>query len=136
MHLTRVTLLADQFPTEEGYPFSLPVFQETNGITFHSPVTFFIGENGTGKSTLLEALAHKCGIHIWRGMERKRFEVNPYEEALQRFIAVEWSDGVVPGSFVFTGFPLKTEKICKIVKKFSCIVFLSMLYYCPLPYKR
>ncbi len=99
MHLTRVTLLADQFPTEEGYPFNLAIFRETNGITFHSPVTFFIGENGTGKSTLLEALAHKCGIHIWRGMERKRFEVNRYEEALHRFIAAEWSDGVVPGSF-------------------------------------
>lgn len=103
MHLTRVTLLADQFPTKEGYPFNLAIFQKTNGITFRSPVTFFIGENGTGKSTLLEALAHKCGIHIWSGMERKRFEMNPYEEALYRFIAVEWTDGVVPGSFFSSG---------------------------------
>ena len=64
MHLTRVTLLAEQFPTDERYPFNLAVLRETRGITFHSPVTFFVGENGTGKSTLLEALAHKCGIHI------------------------------------------------------------------------
>ena len=103
MHLTRVTLLSDQFPTKEGYPFNLDIFQRTNGITFHSPVTFFIGENGTGKSTLLEALSHTCGIHIWSGMERKRFEMNPYEEALYRFIAVEWTDGVVPGSFFSSG---------------------------------
>lgn len=103
MHVKRVTLLADQFPTKEGYPFNLAIFRETNGITFRSPVTFFIGENGTGKSTLLEALAHTCGIHIWSGIERKRFEINPYEEALYGFIAVEWTDGVVPGSFFSSG---------------------------------
>jgi predicted ATPase len=103
MHLTRITLLADQFPTDERYPFNLAVLRETRGISLHSPVTFFIGENGTGKSTLLEAIAHKCGIYIWRGMERKRFEANPYEEALHRFIAVEWTDGVVPGSFFSSG---------------------------------
>ena len=103
MHLTRVTLLADQFPTKDRYPFNLAVFQRTNSIAFHSPVTFFIGENGTGKSTLLEALAHKCGIHIWSGMERKRFEMNPYEEVLYRFITVEWTDGAVPGSFFSSG---------------------------------
>jgi predicted ATPase len=103
MHVKRVTLLADQFPTKKSYPFNLPVFRETKGVTFRSPVTFFIGENGTGKSTLLEALAHKCGIHIWSGMERKRFEANPYEEALHRFIAVEWTDGAVPGSFFSSG---------------------------------
>jgi predicted ATPase len=62
-------------------------------------VTFFIGENGTGKSTLLEALAHRCGIHIWRDIGRTHFEINPYEEDLCKFIAVEWADGPVPGSY-------------------------------------
>jgi len=103
MHLTRLTLLADQFPTEKRYPFHLAVLREMRGISFHSPVTFFIGENGTGKSTLLEAMARKCGIHIWRGIERKRFEANPYEDALHWFIQVEWTDGMVPGSFFSSG---------------------------------
>jgi len=99
MHLTNVRLLADYFPTEKRYPFNLAVFRETKNLAFTSPVTFFIGENGTGKSTLLEALAHKCGIHIWKVVNKKRYEENPYEEMLYRFIAVEWTDGVVPGSF-------------------------------------
>jgi predicted ATPase len=103
MHITRLTFLADQFPTEKHYPFHLAVFRKTKGIAFRSPVTFFIGENGTGKSTLLEAMAHKCGIHIWRGIERRRFEANPYEDALHRFIEVEWTDGMVPGSFFSSG---------------------------------
>jgi len=103
MHITHLTFLADQFPTEKHYPFHLAVFRETKGIAFRSPVTFFIGENGTGKSTLLEAVAHTCGIHIWRGIERKRFEANPYEETLHQFIEVQWTDGAVPGSFFSSG---------------------------------
>jgi predicted ATPase len=58
-----------------------------------------VGENGTGKSTLLQAIARKSRIHIWHDTERTRFESNPYEEALHRTIALEWADAVVPGSF-------------------------------------
>jgi len=99
MHLKSVTIDTENCPTKEQYPFTIPLLQQTKDITFASPVTFFVGENGTGKSTVLEALAHKCGVYIWRGMERKRFERNPYEADLYKFIALEWVDGIVPGSF-------------------------------------
>jgi len=99
MHLTRVTLLTDEFPTIDNYPFSLDIYQKTKQIAFNASVTFFIGENGTGKSTLLEAIAHRSGFHIWRGLDRSRFEVNPYEDDLYRFIRLEWINGMVPGSF-------------------------------------
>jgi predicted ATPase len=75
------------------------VLQQTQSIRFSSPVTFFIGENGSGKSTLLEALAHRCKIYIWRGIERTRCENNPFEEQFYLYIEVEWTDGLVPGSF-------------------------------------
>ena len=99
MHLRRVRLFADKYPTTDRYPFNQSIFNQTKDIEFNAPVTFFVGENGTGKSTLLEAIAHKCGIHIWRGIERTRYEVNPYEEQLYRYIGVEWTNGKVPGSF-------------------------------------
>lgn len=99
MHLTRVTLLTDEFPTIDNYPFSLDLYQKTKQIAFKAPLTFFIGENGTGKSTLLEAIAHRSGFHIWRGLDRSRFEVNPYEDDLYRFIRLEWTNGIAPGSF-------------------------------------
>ena len=98
MHLKNVTLYPDKYPTRESYPFNLPVFHRTERITFETPVTMFVGENGTGKSTLLEALAHACGIHIWRD-DGVRFEANPYRDKLRDYIAVEWANGRVPGSF-------------------------------------
>jgi len=92
-------LHSERFPTDEKYPFNLPIFHRTSGLVFETPVTMFIGENGTGKSTLLEAIAHRCGITIWRGPSRGRFDKNPYEEDFFRYLHVEWSDGMVPGSF-------------------------------------
>jgi predicted ATPase len=99
MHLKKISLLSDQYPTRDHYPFNLPLFHETEEIPFHEPVTFFVGENGTGKSTLLEAIAHRCGIHIWRDAEKKRAHVNPFEKTFYRYISVEWADGHVPGAF-------------------------------------
>ncbi|MDB4444222.1 AAA family ATPase [bacterium] len=99
MHLKKVILLSEKYPTTTHYPFNQTVFQKTGSVAFCSPVTFFQGENGSGKTTLLEALAYKCGIHIWRRSEGTRFEFNPYEKALHRFISIEWADGFVPGSF-------------------------------------
>ena len=99
MHLNNVSFLSDDYPTLKNYPFSLDLFNNTQKIAFQSPITFFIGENGSGKSTLLEAIANRCGFHIWRGIQRTRYDVNPYEEELYRFIRMEWSNGMVPGSF-------------------------------------
>lgn len=39
------------------HPFNLPLLKSLTTMEFDSPVTIFVGENGTGKSTILEALA-------------------------------------------------------------------------------
>lgn len=44
-------------PAPDGYPFGLPLVRSLTEIAFETPVTILVGENGTGKSTLLEALA-------------------------------------------------------------------------------
>lgn len=43
------------------YPFTLPVIQQMEQLVFDTPVTFFVGENGSGKSTVLEGLAAAIG---------------------------------------------------------------------------
>ena len=98
-HLKEVRLLSEEYPTREHYPFNIDVLQKTRSIRFSSPVTFFIGENGSGKTTLLEGLARRCNIHIWSGVERTRSEINPYEDKFFLYLKVDWTNGVVPGSF-------------------------------------
>jgi len=98
-HVNGVTLLHEKFPTNDRYPFSLPVFHQTPYLPFDTPVTMFIGENGTGKSTLLEALAHACGIYIWGRSDGARYQVNRYERLLHTCLRVDWANGRVPGAF-------------------------------------
>ena len=100
LHVTSLTLLRDQYPTAEHYPFTLPLLRETERLEFDSPVTIFVGENGSGKSTLLTALAQACGVHIWKlASGLQKYQHNPYEERLHQYVRVTRPDGPVPGSF-------------------------------------
>jgi predicted ATPase len=99
MHLKKIILDQNKFPTREHYPFNLNIIRSLKQIEFLKPVVFFIGENGTGKSTLLKAIARRSGIHIWEQDDRKRFKFNPHENQLYQSLSIEWSDGSVPGSF-------------------------------------
>ena len=99
MHIRSISFLHETFPATNCYPFSLEVFRKTAGMAFHAPVTFFIGENGTGKSTLLRAIASCCDIHIWEEHVGLRDPKNRYEDQLHRSLRIEWEDGKVSGSF-------------------------------------
>jgi predicted ATPase len=99
MHLNSVTIHPCRFPTREAYPFNMPLMQREQTIVFPAAVTFLTGENGTGKSTLIEAICRRCGIHIWEGAERRSFHVNRYEKMLADALDLQWADGPVPGSF-------------------------------------
>ena len=99
MHLSKVTFYPEKYPTREFYPFNQSVMQKTGSISFKTPVTFFLGENGTGKTTVLEAMALKCSIHIWRESERVPLDRNPYQDLLHRYLSVQWAGNPVPGSF-------------------------------------
>lgn len=44
------------------YPFSVPAVRTLDGLDLDAPVTFLVGENGSGKSTILEALAIACEL--------------------------------------------------------------------------
>jgi predicted ATPase len=99
MHLNSVSFDSSRYPTSQEYPFNLELLRKTGRINFKTPVTFFAGENGSGKTTVLKGICRKCGIHIWQDEPGKRFRNNPYEDDLYRYMKVEWADGSVPGSY-------------------------------------
>ena len=56
-----------------SYLRHIPALKGLDSIDFSSPVTFFVGENGTGKSTLLEAIAVAYGFNPEGGTKNYRF---------------------------------------------------------------
>lgn len=99
MHLEMIELMTELFPSGNLYPYNLPLVRRLASLTFDAPLTFFVGENGSGKTTVLEAIAARAGIHIWRYTEGARFRPNPYEHTLGNYVRLHWRDGRVPGAF-------------------------------------
>jgi predicted ATPase len=60
-YLSGCYLVPDRVPDGAPFPFDLPCVRGLD-LAFDTPVTFFVGENGTGKSTLLEGIAELCGF--------------------------------------------------------------------------
>lgn len=61
--LTRVWLRDDHTVPRDRYPMTLPWLADGEfEMTFDQPVTILVGENGVGKSTLVEAIAAACGF--------------------------------------------------------------------------
>jgi predicted ATPase len=55
-YLVGLRVVPERLPEERSLPINLS-FVSTLDLQFDAPVTFLVGENGTGKSTLLEAIA-------------------------------------------------------------------------------
>jgi predicted ATPase len=85
-----------------GFPFDLPILKDrTFRLTFEAPVTIFVGENGSGKSTVLEAIAQKCGFNL-EGGNRNHLYSGPRQEsaALAPALRLSWFPRVSTGFFL------------------------------------
>ncbi|WP_442932039.1 AAA family ATPase [Microvirga sp. CF3016] len=61
-YLKRIWLDEDRVPDRNVYPFCLPIFSRDEfSLEFDSPITIIVGENGVGKSTILEGIAALAG---------------------------------------------------------------------------
>lgn len=72
-------ILFDDNLDKDSYLYDLPIIKylsEEKELSFNSAVTFFVGENGTGKSTLLEAIAVAGGFNAEGGTKNFAFSTN------------------------------------------------------------
>ena len=63
LFLTGIGVAEDRVPSRDVYPYTIPTIAGLRDLPFKQPVTFLVGENGTGKSTLLEAIAVAWGLN-------------------------------------------------------------------------
>src|SRR2546421_4417624 len=85
-YIAEVRLNREKVPSFKCYPFALPAVRRLKTLALHPAVTFFIGENGTGKSTLLEAIAVAWGFNAEGGSKNFRFSTRPSHSALHEYI--------------------------------------------------
>ena len=87
MFINKIILNSDP----HGYLEDLPVIKflkKEKEIELNSAVTFFVGENGTGKSTLLEAIAVAYGFNAEGGSRNFNFSTNKTHSELYKHITL------------------------------------------------
>lgn len=79
--LKSVTLRRELVPSFNEFPYSIPAIKHLHSLELHPRVTFFVGENGTGKSTLLEAMAVAEGFNPEGGSRHAMFKTKDTHQA-------------------------------------------------------
>lgn len=87
-YLQQVVFRPDASIDPKAYPFHIPAVRDIEKIAFHPDVTFLVGENGSGKSTVLEALALLMGFGPEGGTRNVNFAttgnaISPLHESLR-----------------------------------------------------
>ena len=97
--LTHVSLKPDRIQ-RRAHPFTLPWIGEKLDLSLTTPLTFLVGENGTGKSTLLEAIAWACGFGSQGGNRDQSFAEDADGHTLGRALRLGWRQKVSGGFFL------------------------------------
>ncbi len=81
-----VVLKRGAVPSFDAYPFALPAVRHLDELALTAPVTFFVGENVTGKSTLLESIAVAAGLNAEGGDRNFRFSTRATHSPLGDYL--------------------------------------------------
>jgi len=102
------SILFDNKLDKNSYLNNLPIIKylsKEKELCFSSNVTFFVGENGTGKSTLLEAIAVAYGFNAEGGSKNFTFSTNQTHSELYEHISI------AKRGFARDGFFLRAESL-------------------------
>jgi predicted ATPase len=86
LFIKEIKLKKENIVNYSQYPFSLSVVKNFSDIKINSPVTFFIGENCSEKSTLIKAITVNYGFNPEGGSKNINFSTNESHSVLHNFI--------------------------------------------------
>ncbi|MGE0387697.1 MAG: AAA family ATPase [Gammaproteobacteria bacterium] len=98
-YLRRVLSLPDRM-AHDCHPFNVPALKHGIDIAFDTNVTFFVGENGSGKSTILEAIAEVCGFNPEGGSRDHHREAFAERSGLAQALRLFWLPKMTDGFFM------------------------------------
>jgi predicted ATPase len=100
-----------------GFPFSLPLVQAFTSLSLDTPVTFLVGENGSGKSTILEAIAAAAGCVSVGSENIEQDTTLESVRSLSRCLRLAWSKRTHRGFFLraedFFGFAKRLRTMAR-----------------------
>ena len=103
-------------PEEEKdkHPWNLPLLQNLDELTFEKHISFFVGENGSGKSTILEAIAAYTEVPLAGSFRLEEDESLAAANTLANYLMLRYTEKTRRGFFVraedFIGFSRNIKK--------------------------
>ncbi len=85
-----IRLNRTEVPNFTDYPFSVPVIRDFHQLKLRKQVTFLVGENGIGKSTLIEAIAATAGLNPEGGSHHFNFSTKVTHSQLSNYLTLAW----------------------------------------------
>lgn len=82
------------------FPFNIPVIKAFQELFFDCPVTILVGENGTGKSTLLEGIAAAVGSITVGNESVETDKTLEHARRLSKYIKLTWNIRTRKGFFL------------------------------------
>jgi predicted ATPase len=113
LHLKSISIRQFDGEISAHFPFTLPVLRSLQEILFDSPVTFLVGENGSGKSTILEAIACAIGSTTVGAESVKTDKTLIQARQLAKYFKLSW------GRRTHRGFFLRAEDFFGYVKQLA-----------------
>lgn len=89
LFINAIRLKRDGIEAYDAYPFSLPALRSLSRLELRSAVTMLVGENGSGKSTFLEAVATAWGFNPEGGTLNFRFATRQSHSPLHEHLTLE-----------------------------------------------
>lgn len=99
-YLKRISLEWERADNRDVYPFNIPAISNIDSLNVDHNVVFIVGENGTGKSTLLEAVAYKCGFGIGGGGRNNDIGLSEESSLLASIMRLSWMPKINSGFFL------------------------------------
>jgi len=98
--LKQISFIAERVKPKE-FPFNIPAFRGGEfELSFDRPVMILVGENGTGKSTLLEGIAGLCGFNLSGGNRNHDFARDLDQPTIVHALRASWLPKVSRGFFL------------------------------------
>ena len=88
LFVKRIALKREKIRDFNVYPFNIEVLKNFHELSLEKNVSFLIGDNGIGKSTLIEALAIVLGMNPEGGTENFTFSTKDTHSELHDFLLV------------------------------------------------